>query len=47
MATVLTAGGIVGVLVTWFDRVMVQEHSWRTGWQIIAGLSLVLAVWPQ
>jgi MFS family permease len=23
---------------------MVQEHSWRTGWQIIAGLSLVLAV---
>ena len=44
VATVLTAGGTVGVLVTWFDRVMVQEYSWRTGWQIIAGLSLSLAV---
>ncbi|GIS62721.1 MAG: hypothetical protein CM1200mP2_49460 [Planctomycetaceae bacterium] len=44
VATVLTAGGTVGVLVTWFDRVMVQEYSWRTGWQIIAVLSLALAV---
>ena len=44
VAAVLTAGGMVGVLVTWFDKVMVQEYSWRTGWQIIAVLSLVLAV---
>ena len=40
VAAVLTAGGMAGVLVTWFDRVMVQEYSWRTGWQIIAVLSL-------
>ena len=44
VAIVLTAGGVVGKLVYQFDAVMVQDYSWRTGWFILAMLTLLLAV---
>ncbi len=43
VAFVLTAGGVVGKLVYQFDNVMVQHYSWRTGWFVLALLTLALA----
>ena len=44
VAFVLTAGGVVGKLVYQFDNVMAQHYSWRTGWFVLALLTLTLAV---
>ena len=44
VALIFIAGGIVGRLVTWFDVLMVQQYSWRTGWLVIAGVSTLVAV---
>ena len=44
VAFVLTAGGVVGKLVYQFDNVIVQQYSCRTGWLVLALLTLALAV---
>lgn len=44
VAFILTAGGVVGKLVYQFDNVMVQQYSWRTGWFVLALLTLALAL---
>jgi MFS family permease len=44
VAIIFIAGGVVGRLVTRFDRWMVEDYSWRDGWTVIAGVSLFLAV---
>ena len=43
VATVLTAGGIVGFLVTWYNTRMLHVASWRTGFTSYAILALLLA----
>ena len=42
VAIVLTAGGIIGSAVTWFDRLIVEHLNYRNGWQFFAFLELVL-----
>lgn len=44
VAIIFIAGGVVGRLVTQFDAWILEEHSWRDGWTVIAGVSLCLAV---
>ena len=44
VAIILIAGGVVGRLVTRFDRAMIESFSWRTGWVVIAAVSASLAV---
>jgi MFS family permease len=43
MGIILTAGGIVGPLWLQLDAWLLQHYSWRTGWMLISGLSIVLA----
>ena len=43
VAIILTAGGVVGKLVYQFDALMVQQYTWRTGWFVLALLTLMLA----
>ena len=44
VAIIFIAGGVVGKLVTRFDRWMLEDYSWRDGWLVIAGVSLFLAI---
>ncbi len=41
---ILTAGGIVGRLVAPADTWLLERHDWRTGWLLIASVSMALAV---
>jgi MFS family permease len=43
MGIILTAGGIVGPLWLQLDAWLLEHYSWRTGWMLIAGVSIVLA----
>ena len=43
MGIILTAGGVVGPLWLQLDAWLLEHYSWRTGWVLIAGLSIVLA----
>ncbi len=43
LAVLLTASGVVAPLVLAFDNWLLQQATWRTGWVVIAGVSLVLA----
>jgi MFS family permease len=43
MGIILTAGGIVGPLWLQLDAWLLAHYSWRTGWMLISGLSIVLA----
>ncbi|MDB4670730.1 MFS transporter [Pirellulaceae bacterium] len=43
VAFVLTAGGVVGCLVTWYNTIMINHWSWRTGFLTYAALALILA----
>ncbi|HVR30080.1 MAG TPA: MFS transporter [Thermoanaerobaculia bacterium] len=43
MGIILTAGGIVGPLWLQLDAWLLEHYSWRTGWVLISGLSVVLA----
>jgi MFS family permease len=43
MGIILTAGGIIGPLWLQLDAWLLQHYSWRTGWMLISGLSIVLA----
>ena len=42
VAIILTAGGIIGSAVTWFDSLIVEHFSFRHGWQFFALMELVL-----
>lgn len=44
VAFVLTAGGVVGCLVTWYNTIMINHWSWRTGFLTYSAVALVLAV---
>ena len=44
IAIILIAGGVVGQFVPFVDRWMIENHGWRTGWVVIAGISLAMAV---
>lgn len=44
MAIILTGGGIVGRIWLQFDAWLLQHHDWRTGWVVIAAVTLVLGV---
>lgn len=41
---IFTAGGIVGKIVARYDAYMLENYDWRTGWVVISGVSLALAV---
>ena len=43
-AVILLGAGIVGGLVTPADALILRHWDWRTGWQIIAGVSVLVAV---
>lgn len=43
IAIIFTAGGAVGKLIASIDRWMLDNADWRTGWLLIAGMSLALA----
>jgi MFS family permease len=43
MGIILTAGGIIGPLWLQLDAWLLEHYSWRTGWMLISGLSIVLA----
>ena len=43
VAIIFIAGGVVGRFVTRFDRWMLEDYSWRDGWIVISGVSLLLA----
>jgi len=44
IAIIFTSGGIVAKLVAHVDTFILEEYTWRTGWQAIAAVSAVLAV---
>lgn len=44
LAIIFTAGGIVGRVVSRYDRFMLEHYDWRTGWILIACVSAALAV---
>ncbi len=44
MAIVMTAGGIVGLLVPRVDSWVLAHGSWRSGWLLIAGISVAVAL---
>ena len=47
IAFVLTGGAIVGIFTNgYFGPFVLQTWSWRTGWQLIAGISAVVGVVP-
>ncbi len=43
-AVILLGAGIVGGLVTPVDALILRHWDWRTGWQIIAGVSVLVAL---
>ena len=43
-AIILVGGSAVGALVTPIDELVLRHWSWREGWLLIAGCSLVVAV---
>lgn len=44
VAIIMIAGGIVGRGVVKFDAWILDEHTWRDGWLVIAGISLLVAL---
>ena len=44
IAVILLGAGVVGGLVTPVDAVILRHWDWRTGWQIIAGVSVLVAL---
>ena len=42
VAIILTAGGIYGSAVTWFDSLIVEHFVYRKGWQFFALMELVI-----
>ena len=42
IAVILTAGGAVGSAVTWFDRYIIDNFSYRDGWQSFVLLEFIL-----
>lgn len=44
IAIVLTAGGVVGRLITPIDTWMLREADWRAAWLLLSGITLVVAV---
>lgn len=44
IAIVLTAGGVVGRLITPIDTWMLREADWRAAWLLLAGITLAVAV---
>ncbi len=44
MAVLLTAGGVLAPLIYAFDTWLLGFGTWRTGWVVIGGVNLVLAV---
>ena len=43
LGVILTAGGVIGPLWLQLDAWLLENHSWRTGWVLIAGLCVILA----
>ena len=44
VAIILIAGGIVGNRVPVFDAWLLTDHTWRDGWLVISGISLLVAI---
>ena len=44
VAVVLSAGGIIGSAVTWFDSLILEHYSYRQGWQFFVILELLLVL---
>ena len=42
IAVVLSAGGVIGAAVTWFDRIVVEQYSYQQGWLLFVFLELAL-----
>ena len=43
-AIILVGAGVVGAAVTPVDDLILRHGDWRTGWQIIAGVSVLVAL---
>jgi MFS family permease len=43
-AIILVGGGLVGSLVPSIDELVLRHWSWREGWLVIAGVSIVVAI---
>lgn len=44
IALIFTSGGIVGKIVARADSFILENYTWRTGWEVIAVTSAILAV---
>lgn len=44
IALMMASGGVVAPLVTNIDEYILQHYSWRMGWEIIAGISIGVAI---
>lgn len=44
IALMMASGGLVGPIVTNMDEYILEHYTWRTGWQVLAVISLVVSV---
>lgn len=44
IAIIFTSGGVVGGFFPKIDHYMIEQHGWRAGWLLIAGVSTVCAL---